>query len=359
MARSSGAFPGASVVVVSKDEWALSDTLAALHEQIGVAAQAGLAEPEVIVVDASSGRLDALRRAHSWTQWIDFTQPPGVRVSIAHQRNVGVRAARSGIVVFTDAGCIPQPDWLSSLISPLLTGEERITSGLTGATGRFDPHERGRIDKQGQRYLKECPTINLAFAREVFFDLGGFDESFAYGSDIDFSWRAVHRGFRIRYVADAVVLHDWGDRRRQILRSFGSGKGRARLYAKHVLGSGSQSIRKRRFDEHDAVPVAYPLYLIGLPIARRHRSYLLLLAIPLWRNRGERPVAALTDHFVQAVGMLMESAKLVRAAGCSRRIGEHSAVEPSEVAGDDRKGEAGVARCHFPGEPLAQRPVAE
>ena len=59
-------------------------------------------------------------------------------------------------------------------------------------------------------YLRECPTGNIAFHREAFDAIGGFDESFAFGSDIDFSWRLVDAGYRIRTVPDAVVRHDWG-----------------------------------------------------------------------------------------------------------------------------------------------------
>ena len=42
----------------------------------------------------------------------------------------------------------------------------------------------------GSKYLAQCATINLAFRREVFHAIDGFDEGFAYGSDLDFSWRA-------------------------------------------------------------------------------------------------------------------------------------------------------------------------
>ncbi|MDA8315428.1 MAG: glycosyltransferase [Actinomycetota bacterium] len=306
--------PTASIVIVSKDEPAIAATLAGLGPEVALAVPDVLAEVEVVVVDASWGRLAEIRDAFPEVRWIDFEPPAGARITIAHQRNVGVRAAAGDIIVFTDCGCVPEPAWLSTLVEPIVSGQERMTCGRVGATGTADLFARARLDRQGRPYLKECPTINVAFGRDVFDEVGDFDESFEYGSDIDFSWRAVHHGVRIKYRHDAVVLHDWGSRSRQVRRSFAYGKGRARLYAKHVFGSGAQSSRKRRFDEHDAVPVMYSLFLLGLPIALRFRAYLLLLLIPLWRSRRQRPVYTLVDHLVLAAGVLVGACEQARTA---------------------------------------------
>ena len=50
-------------------------------------------------------------------------------------------------------------------------------------------YDRGARQALQSRYLTECSTINLAFSREAFKVIGGFDEAFAYGSDVDFTWR--------------------------------------------------------------------------------------------------------------------------------------------------------------------------
>jgi hypothetical protein len=73
-----------SIVIISKDEPAIDATLTALCGQI-----ADLAVPcEILVIDASDGRLDDIRHAHdSEVRWIQFERPPGVRVTIPHQRN--------------------------------------------------------------------------------------------------------------------------------------------------------------------------------------------------------------------------------------------------------------------------------
>lgn len=303
-----------SVVVISKNEPSLADTLERLAKQLAGLAPGLVADAELLVVDASTrpGVADGL--ASGPARIVPFTAPEGVAVSIPHQRNAGVRAASGDVIVFTDCGCVPDEGWLEALLAPILAGEEQMVAGRTGATGRLDPYHGNRQRQEAIEYLPECPTINLAFTRQVFDDLGGFDETFAYGSDVDFSWRAVHHGVRIRYAPGAVVRHDWGTRRRQLKRSFAYGKARARLYHKHVLGRGEQSIRKRRLDERDAVPLAYPLFLLGLPLTVRLRWYPLLLVVPLWRSRTQRPVATLVDHLVFGAGVLAGARELLGAS---------------------------------------------
>src|SRR5215469_1983992 len=222
-----------SIVIISKDEASLDSTLTAVTAQ----AQELGKPAEVVVVDASDGRLDYIRLRHqAHVRWVQFDQPPGVTVSIPHQRNAGVRAAEGEIIVFLDAGCRPSPEWLAQLVRPVLQ-DEHLAAGITvSPPGSKGERVADRLMVKGtltNRYIKECSTINLAFRREVFDTVGGFDEGFAYGSDIDFSWRVTDAGFRIRGVPGAVARHDAGTLRRQLRRSYVYGKARVRLYRKH------------------------------------------------------------------------------------------------------------------------------
>jgi len=288
-----------SVVIISKDEESLDGTLADVTRQA-----TSLGEPaEVIVVDASGGRLDHIRRRHqAAVRWVPFEQPSGVRISIPHQRNAGVRAARGGVIVFTDAGCHPEPEWLAHLTAPLAKGEH-VTAGLTLATpGSSGLYDQGARRAMTSRYLAECSTINLGFDREVFNAAGGFDESFAYGSDADFSWRLTRSGYRIRGVPDAVVRHDWGGRRRQMRRSYQYGQARVLLYRKHGMNLG-QVLRA------EPMSVVYPMFLVGLPLTLIFPLYPALLLIPAWRNRANGVVRVLVDHLIFGAGILTELAR--------------------------------------------------
>ena len=287
-----------SVVIISKDEASLDDTLTAVTAQAKTLEESA----EIVVVDASDGRLDYIRLRHqAQVRWMQFDQPPGVTVSIPHQRNAGVRAAEGEIIVFTDAGCWPEPEWLAQLVRPLLQ-DEHVATGMTlspaGSTGES---VSDRMTVQGTlatSYIKDCGAATLAFRREVFDTVGGFDEHFAYGSDIDFSWRITDVGYRIRGVADAITRHDAGTLRRQLRRSYMYGKARVRLYRKHRA-------RLRHVLREDITVVAYPVFLLGLPLTLISPFYPALLLIPAWRNRSDGAVGVL-KNLTFGAGVLAE-----------------------------------------------------
>lgn len=285
-----------SIVIISKDEVSLDDTLTDVICQANDLEESS----EIVVVDASHGRLDHIRRRHEKNvRWVQFNQPRGVRVSIPHQRNAGVAAACGEIIVFTDAGCRPEQGWLTNIVWPLFQGEH-VAAGLTLATpGSTELYDHAARQAMRSRYLAECSTINLAFARKVFDSIGGFDEGFAYGSDVDFSWRLTAAGYQIRSVPDAILRHDWGRWQRQLRRSYVYGQARMRLYRKHRT-------KLRNVIRNDPMMIAYPIFLLGLPLTLVFPLYPALLLIPAWRNRSNGATRVIVDHLVYGAGVLRE-----------------------------------------------------
>jgi glycosyltransferase involved in cell wall biosynthesis len=295
-----------SLIVVNKDEPSLGDTLDAVGGLVPDTID------EVVVVDASQGRLDWIRVSHPWVRWIDYEQPVGTKITISHQRNVGVRAATGDVVVFTDSGCLPRENWLELLLAPILEEGEHVTCGRAVARDSNVYSGERWWGSSTERYVSGGATINMAFRRSAFDAVGGFDESFGAGEDLDFSWRLIAAGFPIRWVPDAVVEHEWGDLRRQLRRAYIYGVGWARLYRKHPSKFYS-SLREY------PVPVVYPLFLLGLPLALKYRAYPLLLLVPLWRSRKEDlPLWVLVDHLALGAGVLAECTGLYRRAGRHR-----------------------------------------
>jgi glycosyltransferase involved in cell wall biosynthesis len=282
-----------SLVIISKDERDLGQTLDAL------AVHGSDHHCEIVVVDASSGRLADIAATHQEVRWIDFVPPRDDKaITIPEQRNAGIAAAGGEVVVFVDAGCLPGEGWLDALLEPIARGDELVTVG-----GRYGSQDgRYLLCPSEAGYVRDAPTLNMAIHRSAFDRVGTFDERFSYGSDVDFCWRAADAGIPILMVTGADMRADWGSARRQVRRAWQYGDARARLYVKHRS-------RVAEMPRHDPMLVAYPLYLLGLPLALRFRRYLLLLAIPVWRHRGDRPLLMLADRFAYGAGAL---AHLVR-----------------------------------------------
>jgi glycosyltransferase involved in cell wall biosynthesis len=283
-----------SIVIISKDEPSLDATL----EAVALEANAHSEPCEIIVVDASEGRLSDICDRHPVVSWVDYARPAGVRVSIPQQRNVGVKEARGEIVVFTDAACLPCCGWLRSIVAPIIAGKEDVTAGSIGSPGPRRALYDTRMHQLAP-YSSECSTLNMAFRKTAFEAIGGFDETFEYGSDIDYSWRLVDAGFRIRMVPEAVIAHDWGSRRRQTHRTFLYGRARARLYLKH-------GHRLKRAWRTDPVVLVYPAFLLGLPVTWFFPLYPALLAIPALRNRRDGAVRVIAEHLIYGLGVLAE-----------------------------------------------------
>ncbi len=284
----------ASVVIVNKNERHLSDTLDALEPFVGSLLY------EVVVVDASQGSLDDIRLSHQWTRWIDYVPPDGIGTTIPHQRNLGVRLAKGDVIIFTDSGCLPEDGWLERLLAPIREDGEFVTCGPAESIGKSVYSGFGRDRSTNEMYVPVATTINLAFRREAFDAVGGFDESFGSAEDIDFTWRLIDHGFRLRWVPDAVVRHDWGSPSRQLRRAFFYGRGGCRVLRKHPD-------RFLEATRDNSVIVVYSLFLLGLPLTIKWRWYPLLLLWPIWRQRREElRWLVLLDHLVMGAGALYE-----------------------------------------------------
>lgn len=289
--------PTISVVIINKNDRGIADTLTALRKVRSP-------QPfEVVVIDASEGKLDDIAAQFPEVRWIAFASRTGRRFTIPEQRNTGVDEAQGDIVAFTDANCVPNEDWLELLVAPILEEGEEMVAGSTVSRGGSTIYDQDHDHRRGQKYIRECPTINLAFRRETYAKIGGFDERFDYGSDVDFSWRANDLGIKVRYVPEAIIAHDWGTPKEDAKRSYRYGVARARLYKKHPK-------RWRQLFTHDITTVIYPLYILGLPLTIWFWPYPLLILIPFVKNINQKPVKVLKKHLIYGVGVLRELIRL-------------------------------------------------
>jgi glycosyltransferase involved in cell wall biosynthesis len=283
-------FPSVSIVTITKDDPEVATTVERALEET----RRYPGDSEVLVVDATPGTPH--RVESSGVRWIAF-EPRGTKATIPEQRNLGVAQSTGDVVVFIDSGCVPEPDWLQRMTRPIADEGEQIVAGAHASSGSASIRDNDLEFRGEGEYLREAPTINLAIVRKVFDAVGGFDESFGYGSDVDFTWRSVAAGYRIRHQPSAVVSHDWGAMGDDLRRSWVYGQARFRLYAKHPA-------HRTRVMKDDPIAVLYPVFLLALLLSRGDRRVLATAAIPMLKNRRRRPLLTFAHNVAFGAGVL-------------------------------------------------------
>jgi GT2 family glycosyltransferase len=279
-----------SIIIINKNDRGIAETLTALLK---------IKNPipyEIIVVDASDGKLSDIKRNFPTVSWYDFKQANYGKRTIPQQRNYGLEKSVGDIIVFIDANCIPSTNWLMNLTFPITSENEKIVAGSYRSMNTKTIHDDDNDRRYGQKYITECPTMNVAFSREIFDTVGVFDEKMKIGEDADLCWRATFVGFKIRFAPEAKVYHDWGNQMEEFKRAFRYGRGRVRLYLKHPNNW------KNLFPIEIAV-AAYPLYILGLPLTFFFWPYPLLILIPIFKNIRNFPIRKVSYQLVYAIGI--------------------------------------------------------
>lgn len=130
-------------------------------------------------------------------------------------RNSALNHTDVDLIIFTDADCLPEKNWLIALIEEyessdrrtLLAGDVVITSySETPSTTELYDISSGLPQK---RYVSQgyAVTANLAIPRIVFDTVGVFDDTRFSGGDADFCQRALKAGFGLKFIPKAIVYH--------------------------------------------------------------------------------------------------------------------------------------------------------
>jgi GT2 family glycosyltransferase len=217
----------------------------------------------------------------------------------AAARNCGARAARGEFLAFTDDDCIPEPDWLRQLERGFAQENAAVLGGA--AINPFPESVPAVTWELYLDFLREyfqdasgnglmLPSNNLAYRREAFWSLGGFDETFplAAAEDVDLAYRAVAAGLRQRYFDDARVWHYHRSTPRGYLRQ------------QFRYGRGSFDLRRRKYAVQ-AIP-------------RRPGEFYWRLARFLRRRRAPAGVWALVwmTPFAHRAGIISQSLRYRR-----------------------------------------------
>jgi len=135
----------------------------------------------------------------------------------AKARNIGCEYAKGEVILFTDADCMPDRNWIQNLMKHHKRGVNIVAGAvdinfeganywsLSDNIGSFFfqlmDQERGTFKG------KIVGTLNFSIKRDIFFKIGRFDETFKRGQDAEFIARLRKLGYEIYFEPEAVVQH--------------------------------------------------------------------------------------------------------------------------------------------------------
>jgi glycosyltransferase involved in cell wall biosynthesis len=127
-------------------------------------------------------------------------------------RNAGVAASRGEILAFIDSDCVAEPEWLENGVAGLarfdfvgghvnvLVDDPARMTATEAFESVFAFDFESYINRKGF-----TGAGNMFCPRRIFDAVGGFRNGVS--EDVEWSHRARDKGFRLGYVADAVVGH--------------------------------------------------------------------------------------------------------------------------------------------------------
>jgi glycosyltransferase involved in cell wall biosynthesis len=214
-----------SVVICTRDR---PDQLAQCLRSLQALPQA---PHEIIVVDNAS-KTDATRQRVAQIPGVKYVSEPRPGLDIA--RNTGIRCSSSDIIAFTDDDVQIHPNWLIGIQRAFEQADVQAVTGLvlpmeleTEAQEIFETYwsfNRGyRVLEFNSDYFQQLRAYgvpswcvgagaNMAFRRQIFQQVGEFDERLDVGAagcsgDSEMWYRILAAGGICRYEPTAVVFH--------------------------------------------------------------------------------------------------------------------------------------------------------
>ena len=259
--------PKASLVAtVLNETGALRPWLAALKAQVR--------QPvEIVICDGGSkdGTVEALEAfaRENPAPPLRVVSKPGA--NIAAGRNAAIAAATGEIIVVTDAGSLPNPDWLAEILKPF--DADPATRAVAGSY-RF--LEDTRFRRAASAYLGKpwaAPDFkpssrSIAFTKQVWQSVGGYPEWLTQAAeDTLFNRLLTDQGVFVQAAPQAIVVWNTRSNVCSLLRMIG----------RNAFGDAEAQTAKEAF-QHTMLKLEIELCVLGVVVAVA--SHLL----DLWRG---------------------------------------------------------------------------
>jgi glycosyltransferase involved in cell wall biosynthesis len=198
------------------------------HDRFRVVVVDNGSDPELNPKSAGTLQLEVIRE----------TQPGSYAA-----RNRAIRETDEPFIAFTDADCLPAPEWLESGFNELIDsdGNTIFAGGIRVFASQTPPSPVEKFELLTafpiERYVTRAnfgPTANLFVPRSAFDDVGLFDSERRSGGDSEWGLRAVRGGWNLEYLPAAYISHpareSWDELSGKVRRVAG---GRALTSRKH------------------------------------------------------------------------------------------------------------------------------
>ena len=131
-------------------------------------------------------------------------------------RNAGLRVAKGDLIAFTDSDCIPASTWIKSAVDFFKNNPN--VKRLGGDVKLFYQSDKLSFSEIYEKvfsfpqedYVQNigaAATANMFAYKELFLQIGFFEDKIFSGGDMDWGIRANNAGYRIAYCPDSVVRH--------------------------------------------------------------------------------------------------------------------------------------------------------
>jgi cellulose synthase/poly-beta-1,6-N-acetylglucosamine synthase-like glycosyltransferase len=200
--RKSVAQQVAVITTVFNEEKTILKLIEALKSQT-------FAPSEVVIVDGgSSDRTFSLLQEVKLTwQVLRVYQQQGNR-SIG--RNFAISHTSCPIIAITDAGCVPQSDWLAEVVKPFSSPDVQVVSGYYKAKSQtifqkcLVPYVFVMPD-QADKVEFFPSTRSMAMRRSIWNQSGGFDTKLSHNEDYAFAFTLKKLGVNFTFAPNAIV----------------------------------------------------------------------------------------------------------------------------------------------------------